>query len=221
MENVKQEIESLYAFLHDEVAWIHYRVLVFRQLYESGTEVHDLLRWASPWVFYLIYRDLLNAIVLSLTRLIDPPQQGKGRHYKNASLEYLLGRIKVLEPGPTIDALGLHLKVMRGYCSGIRQWRSKLAAHRDITTVTEPPPFKVVSFGQRDLELALAELRSFMNLLQTSYAGRYGIVAPFNYLFPPPFDDGRSLLDVLRQAVDSGVQSAPHPQTTTVRKLPN
>ncbi len=211
MTDINQEVNLLYRFLHDEVAWIHYRVQVFRQLFESDPEVHDLLRWASAWVFYLFYIDMLNGIVLSLTRLTDPAKQGKKGQYENSTLEYLINQLRRTEPGSLIEKLNHHLKTMKSLCSRIDAWRRKVAAHRDIKTVTKPPPYEPIAFDESDLALALVELRSLMNELQTSCAGRYGIAGPFDYTWPAPFDDGDSLISVLRKAFDS---SAP-PSTDT------
>lgn len=66
-----EEIEKLYEPLRDDLYKLYTKREIFRQLYESGDDVIDILRFAAPGFFILLREIMIDDILLAFRRLVD------------------------------------------------------------------------------------------------------------------------------------------------------
>lgn len=153
------ELSETWQFLHNEVAWLHGRWTMYRQLYGTSPERIELLNRVAPTFFGTIQAVQLDEIQLTLSRLADPVGTGQRR---NLTLETLLKEIETLR----IEGLATELKPLfdrfREACDGIMQRRNKVIAHNDFQTRRPAGANAVAGASREEIEGALDALRAFM-----------------------------------------------------------
>ena len=67
-------LAEFYIELDNEVSWLHAKYTIFRQLYATSQGRIDLFSNMAPSFFRILYNVLIDDILLSLSRLTDPPE---------------------------------------------------------------------------------------------------------------------------------------------------
>jgi hypothetical protein len=88
-----KEIEKLYKPLRNELLLLYAKREIYRQLYESGDEVIEILNFSGSNFFALLRQMLIDDMLITMRRLIDPKESPvKGGKRNNLSLRYFESR---------------------------------------------------------------------------------------------------------------------------------
>jgi AbiU2 len=189
---IPTELAEIWQFLHNEVAWLHGRWTMYRQLYGTSPERIELLNQLAPTFFGTIQAVQVDEIQLTLSRLGDPAGTGKRR---NLTLETLLQEIEALG----IDGLAAELRPLllrfRETCEGIAERRNKVIAHNDFQT-RQPGANAIAGASREEIEGALDALRAFMRAVYAFFEGSHMAYEHFAMI-----DDANSLLWAAKEAL--------------------
>lgn len=226
MDPLSIPIRQLYCQIREDVISLQVRWSVFRHLYDSGRETLDLLKQVSPGFFNrMLYNDLLDAMVLGFTRLVDPPATSRNM---NASMEQLIINLGDLHPD-LVKKLRSHLENVKIESEDLKNWRDKWAAHRDLRTThtMRARPLQITTrrplrLNPQKVERALKELGLFLNEFESCFQDGELEISPslspeekykqalffdnYKIYTPEPYDewksldDSKKLLELLRKA---------------------
>ena len=188
IERLPPPIQETYRRLRGEVVWLQGRWTLMKQVYGSQENL-DLLDTVAGHFFFLVQRDMADAIILRLSRLTDPAQRGRNR---NLSLERLVKEVEKLGDEDLRLQLDGLFTALKQACSPIRKHRSKLVAHLDYGTTMGLRPVPLKSVTLTDVERAIALAREFLNTLEEHYGLGRGDIEGFQM-----FGDGESLIQWL------------------------
>ena len=163
---IPAEIESAWNFLHGEVAWLHGRWSIYRQLYGTSGYRIDALNEVAPTFFGSLQKILVDDVQLTLSRLADPAQRGR---FQNLTLETLAQEILGAGHGALAAELLKKLDNYRVKCRAILERRNKRLAHNDRTTHQAKRAEAVRGPSPAEIESALDSLRVFMRRSSTHY----------------------------------------------------
>lgn len=190
-DSLPLELADVYHGLWEDVAQVHIDWNRFKDLYPDPATI-ALLNRSAPYFFGAFQHQLLDGILLAITRITD--HAGKGRR-KNLSIELLLERIPAadLELRRSLDALAIRARDEANFA---RRHRDKRIAHADLRTrlsrAKHLPP------KTRDaIERVLVTLAELMNTIQGYYQKN---AQTFYKGGIEPLGDVASLLDRLRSA---------------------
>lgn len=99
-------------------------------------------RWGG-FFWDLVQRSTVSGIILSVSRLTDPPEMGKRR---NLTLKALLDDPRL--PGQLRHKLGRELKRIRKSVEKIRKYRHRVVAHKDERTALGQDALPTLHVGQ-------------------------------------------------------------------------
>ncbi len=120
------DLGKLFHKLWNEFAWMQIKWQEYVDLYGTSPERIELLNSTSPRFFKLIQDVLLEDILLSLSRLTDPPKTG-GK--ENLTFNALPAFISDVDFHNTISELVKKAVDALGFA---RDWRNRHIAHRDL-----------------------------------------------------------------------------------------
>lgn len=167
-QNEKQlpkNVVEIFELLRYEILLLHTKREIYRELYDSGAEVRNLLNFAAP-VFFVIQRDMLvNDILITMRRLIDG-EEFKGNGRKNLSLDYLISCIDDSETKVEIKKLVREAKRKADFARTIS---NKRIAHNDL--LTKQKVEKLPDFDMETIDEALLSVAHVMNMI-SSYWNR-------------------------------------------------
>jgi hypothetical protein len=222
MNTVSASTRELYHSLRSEVIGVHYRVRVLRQFFTSQETV-DLLNKTAIRFFTTLKLDLLDTIVLSINRLLDPAKSFN--RFANASLQQLIDSMDPTIHLTLVGRLRALLDQTRLRSARLENWRDKWAAHRDLGVLRGQIPQPAISLPEIDEVLDL--IGKFMNefervcrdpRVEFDYDGtgtpeefsqkvleweRLKIGPPLDYANLIFQDGGESLIDLIKRAKSS------------------
>lgn len=187
-----KEIEKLYEPLRDDLYKLYTKRELFRQLYESGDDVIDILRFAAPGFFVLLREIMIDDMLLAFRRLIDP-ERSRGKKRDNLSLRYLKSLIE--DPNLKTDLTRLIGKVQKATETLVRIC-SRRVAHCDLVDRLDPeslPPLKMKSIDD-----ALRTIKNVLNKVFTYWSGAPVVYEMVGLTLP---GGGNDLVNRLRQAM--------------------
>ncbi|WP_283742706.1 hypothetical protein [Sideroxydans sp. CL21] len=159
--SIPVELSDIWEFLNSQVVWLHGRWIVYRQIYGTNPKRIDLINEAAPTFFWMIEQSLMNDVQLTLVKLADPSTTC-GR--ENLTLETLVTEVERISTGELSTTMRQSLVNFRQCCEKIRQRRHKDIAHFDLSVQLGNKAEVLPSPSRQEIELALLELRKFMNL---------------------------------------------------------
>lgn len=161
-----QDLRAAFQYLHDEIVWIHAKWQMYRQVYGSEQLRVDLLNEFAP-VFFRICQDaLLDDILISINRLLDPPSMS-GR--ANLSVKRLVDMASPQDPRLAVQLMEC-LSEIESSCESFRTVRNRRLGHNDLQTclsTSEPLP----GVSRQMVEHALADIRTLMNTVSAHFDG--------------------------------------------------
>lgn len=138
MSEVSTQTRKIYRNARRELILLHYRLRLIKQLFIEQ-DIVDLLNKTSPVFFRTLRSDLLDTIVIGISRLLDPANTlGK----PNASLKQLTNSLDPNAHTELISSLRSILVDIESSSGRIKSWRNKFASHRDLRVVEgiDPEP---------------------------------------------------------------------------------
>ena len=166
LNDMGQELGSVYNVLANDVTWLHLKWDQYRQLFAKSQQRIDVLNQTAGHFFRLLQGALFEGMVLHLARLTDPAQTGSGRKaQQNLSLQ----RLPSVVPDLLRPEVAILVQGALDACSAARVWRNKRLAHHDLTVALATADDPLPDIGQADVEAALSGFRSLLNRLELYY----------------------------------------------------
>lgn len=132
-----------------------------------GERKRAVLDMASPIFFHLTFHLFYNHILLSLSKLIDPPEQ---RGSENLSIKNLIKKLQPLPSSISSDVDALMNQIEQALGNAIKQHRNKRIAHNDLDTKLQAGQLPRVT--ENDLYLSIQGFEKLMNIISKHYFNR-------------------------------------------------
>lgn len=181
-------VERAFSFIEVELISIQRRYDILKELFGTEKEYVKLLNETAPHFFYLVQTGFFENIVLSIARLMDPPNTGE---FKNLSVEKFIDILKedICNEGRTDSSenkLIFELKlILECYlkCTTkiLKNYRDKKIAHNDYDIFEKKAEF-IDKITFQHLHYALASLRDFVNAVNMHFKGSKTV---YTYPFDP------------------------------------
>ena len=185
-------VRAFYSVLAYDVTWLNAKWRIYRQLFDSGDDVLQLLNTTGP-SFFRVLQDALKAdIFVSIARLLDPPQT-KGR--KNASFDRLSEELTSAGYVEASQALTTITAQMRLECAQILKRRHRILAHRDLPSALRLDTEALRIIDPATIGEAIALAGKALNSVEGSFEDRDTAFEGVSL-----HDDARHILAILRQA---------------------
>lgn len=189
---MNERCRKIFDTLKVEITDLHLRWVIYRQLYASSNEAVELLNASGSNVFYLLQFLLLDDCALKLSKLTDPPTQGK---FENLSVHQLVNAIVDSDGAfPRAEMEGI-LKTLNARCEGFRTIRNKRIAHADLNHALRVVEEPLLGISREDVELALETVREAINCIESHY---FQSETLYQEVIIPYSGDGNKLLAILR-----------------------
>jgi hypothetical protein len=156
------ELGELHFLLWKDVTWLHFEWQEFRELFGTQESRIDLMNKTAPRFFSSLERVLWQDILLSLSRLIDPPGTGGQQNLT-------FGRLLPLVTPVLRDRLVAALNEYEAKAAFAREWRHRRYAHRELSHAANSSANALAPGSRASVEDALASAGTLMNLLELEY----------------------------------------------------
>lgn len=157
---IPSELENIFEKLRWEVATIHLRWTLYRQLYGANPKRVELLNETAALFFNQLQLILIEDTVLGLARLTDPTKSAKR---ETLVLEQLYKGLNPSEYPTLCNRMNQLLKSIRNKCTPFRKYRNRRFAHRDLKTALNAIKNSLPGFSREMVESVLMVIRMFMN----------------------------------------------------------
>jgi hypothetical protein len=138
--------------LLDEIVSLRDIWTQYKKLFMSSEERVTLLNHSGRWFFYLVQRLMVERMMLSLSRLSDPPEMGKNR---NLTVAILLDDQR-LDKYPEVRAEIIRaVDKLQSATAAMRVHRNMLIAHLDRHAAVTPAEAGLPAVTTQDIEDAL------------------------------------------------------------------
>lgn len=202
-EEVRQEhIEKLgpglgkiYNSLWNELAWLHIKWNEYRELYGTSPKRINLLNSAAPLFFRIVQDNLWEEVLLSLTRLTDPPKsRGKGNLTINAIPE-------LIQEDLFRETLIRLTSEATQKAEFARDWRNRHIAHRDVKIALGDEIKPLSPASRQKIGEAIKALDEIMNAVSQKY---FNSTIMFDVI--QPSEGAVSLLYIIRDGLNAELQ---------------
>ncbi|TAJ80141.1 hypothetical protein EPO44_18870 [bacterium] len=160
-------IQPIWNELHGDVAWLHWRWHIYRQLFGTSPERIQFLNECAATFFGMLQNVLLDDVQLGLSKLGDPSQTGK---HRNITLATLADAIAGLNEPALNTQLQSAITAYQSKSARVRDRRNKRIAHLDFNTSMQRASAGLPQPSRQEIDEALEALRKFMNVI----AARFG-----------------------------------------------
>jgi hypothetical protein len=148
---------KVFAAIDGEVMWVHVVWKTFRELFASQQNV-KLLNSTAPAGARVIQDALLDDVVLSLSRLTDPPTTGR---FQNLVLQSLTELAKQTGDEKVVDQFESAFSEIASRVEVLRKHRDKRIAHSDLDVAAQDE--KLPGYSRQSIEDALSSVRKLLN----------------------------------------------------------
>lgn len=162
IEAMGQDLGELHFLLWKDVTWMHFEWHEYRVLFGGDATRIALMNKTAPRFFWSLDRVLWQDILLSLSRLDDPPGTGGQR---NLTFRGLLKHVRPSLRGKLESGLDAY----EAKVSFARDWRHRRYAHRDHDHVASPATNPLKRASREQVEGGLEAARAVMNLVELEY----------------------------------------------------
>jgi hypothetical protein len=158
---------EIFDAIDHEITWLHLVWKMYRQLFGRDKETVDLLNSAIPAFARVIQDSLLDDVLLSVSRLSDPVDSGKGRD--NLVLERLRPLVASAEDERLMAKFDGALSSLNSTCANLKPHRDKRIAHLDLGVALKS--VILAGYSRQMIEDALLALRNAMNAIHLHFRG--------------------------------------------------
>jgi hypothetical protein len=164
------EIGELYTPLFSQVSHLHSQWAIYRQLFVAGPETFQLLQWAANGFFRVVQDTLASEILLTISRLTDSKQTGRGNRARdNLSLEQLAHSVDELK-FPTLRVeIQRRLTEAQQTCGFARNVRNKLLAHSDLSTTLRNREAVISKATTTNIDAAIESIAWVINAIPAHF----------------------------------------------------
>jgi len=164
--NMPKKLHEVYKLLEDELILIHVKWTIYSTVFGHSKDRIDLLNEFAPITFGIFQKTLLDDIILSINRLIDPKKSRSGKEC--VSFDKLISAIATKKQGPLKKTLKSMLKDINNSCKEISKIRRTRIAHNDLVNLKVGlKGYKIPS--RKLIRSIIAKLDEFMNQVLSTY----------------------------------------------------
>jgi hypothetical protein len=173
-EEVKQEMidkmgidfGSLFYSLRNELLWLTYRWIEFRELYGTKESRIDILNNSAPYLFYTVQNVLWENLLLGVAKVMDRPEStGK----KNITFKSIPLFIKEQSFHDEVMGIVTKLETKSIFC---RDWRNRWIAHKDHALSVDEGNAKPLEVATRlKFKTVLELMQELYNKVSLKYLG--------------------------------------------------
>jgi AbiU2 len=161
LRDMGPKLGAVYHALWNEVAWLHAKWDLYRQLYARSPERIAFLNKVASHFIGVLQDTLYDDVLLHLSRLTDPPSSGK---YDRLSLQALPERVPEVALASEVKGL---IQAAKKACETARSSRNRRIAHTDLALALagtfDPIP------SRSEIEAALNAVRAVLHRLEAHY----------------------------------------------------
>lgn len=205
-ERMGSKTGSAYAALYQDLAWLHLRWSLYRQLFIEPTPPHNdigdqlkLLADTAPAFFFTLQRVLFFDVLVGLASITDRKNSGKGKD--NLTLDQLA---TLVADQDFADELRQLVRLAEEACEVIRDWRHRRIAHRDFALALHPTKCPLPPVSPAIVETALTACDTVLNATAVHFGGTPTLFE----CSPAAYGDSKVLLSYLRHGKEALGQSA-------------
>ena len=159
------ELGTLFNLLYNEIIWLHYKWVEYRELFGTKESRIKLLNDTAPFFFFVIQKTLWENILLGIARITDPPETFKKR---NITIQAIPG---IIENEILKEYLELKTKVILEKTSFSRDWRNRKITHFDYDLNLNDNAKPLEKANKEKLIESLKQILEFINILHEHYLG--------------------------------------------------
>ncbi|WP_439882152.1 hypothetical protein ACSX1A_03105 [Pontibacter sp. MBLB2868] len=173
-EEVKQEMidkmgidfGSLFYSLRNELLWLTYRWIEFRELYGTKETRIEIMNSSAPFLFYTIQNVLWENLLLGVAKVMDRPES---RGKKNITFKSIPLFIKEQPFHDEIMSIFINLETESSFC---RDWRNRWIAHKDHALSVDEGSAKPLEVATRlKFRTVLELMHELYNKVSLKYLG--------------------------------------------------
>lgn len=187
-------MEEIYKVLSREVTELHYRWIIYREVYAQGEDVTRLLNENGASFFYFVDFLMLDNVALTFSKLTDPNKQ---RSNDNLSLKQLIVCANDQKNIQLAQELSSDFYALKLACEKFRVLRNKRIAHADLIHSLGLAKEPLSGFSREYVEEALKLLRLYMNKFELK---TFGKPIAYECLVTPIGAGGSALIEALKLA---------------------
>lgn len=159
-----QDFGSLLFTLHNEITWLTFRWIEFKELYGTKESRIELMNEVAPFFFFTIQKILRENLMLGISRITDPSETfGK----KNASIK---GIPAFITDDFFKKELEKDIKEIIESATFCRDWRNRWIAHLDFELAINNQSAKPLESATREkLKLTIEKIQDFYNKVEFKF----------------------------------------------------
>jgi hypothetical protein len=166
IEKVGTEFGSLLYSLYNEITWLTFRWIEFRELYGTKESRIELMNKSAPFLFFMMQRVLWENLLLGICRITDPPRT---MNKKNMTLTSLPSFESDDDVKKEIETEIKELLAESEFC---RDWRNRWIAHADYELSTDKQNAKPLETATRkQLKTTIERIHALYNKVEFKYLG--------------------------------------------------
>lgn len=163
VEQMGEDLGSLFHALWNEVAWLYSKWGEYVELFGTKPSRIDLMNKAAPLFFKIIQDSLWEDTLLHVARLTDPPKSA-GKH--NLTIQ----RLPRLVAGEKIEASIIKLtEIAIEKADFCRDWRNRHIAHRDLQLAMDEGLEPLKPASRAKVKDALEAISGVLNVVSEHY----------------------------------------------------
>ena len=174
MDKMGADFGSLFDSLRNELLWLTYKWIEFRELYATMESRIELLNASSPFLFFTLQKVLWDNLLLGVARITDPPSSGGKR---NITFEAVPQFIDDATFRSEVVEILSKIKDESKFC---RDWRNRRIDHNDHALSLDKPNAKPLEIATRLKFITTIDLiHKLYNKVSLKYLGSQ---SAFEYL---------------------------------------
>lgn len=157
------ELGELHFLLWKDVTWLHIEWQEYRELFGKTESRIALMNETAPRFFVSLERVAFQDILLSLSRLADPPGTGGQQNLTFLRFPKLIHDTSLRKQcNSALDEFSVKSRFAR-------DWRHRRYAHRELDHAAGAEAHPLAHASRASVEAALESARRVMNLLELHY----------------------------------------------------
>jgi hypothetical protein len=194
-DNMDEHLQKVFDRIKQELNHIHYRWILYRQIFGTSPSRIELINNTSSNVFLELQWLVIDYMVMSLSKLTDQARMGSN---DNLSYHYLIEKVKENGNDELEVELRVELKELTDACEKFRNIRNKRVAHNDLVVSLDIDGSPLPGVSRADVEKALVHARNLMNKAELHFNFSQTL---YEEIILPVTNDGRSVLIWLQKGL--------------------
>ncbi len=163
---IPDPVREPFRALYGEVVRLHFRWLLFKQLYVRGQTRVDLLNEMAGGLFYQLQYIMMDDVVMAAARLLDPAHSfGQ----ENLTLNLLRDRVAASVGPDIVSELDARIAQLLALSDPLRRHRNKRIAHADYQHHPAIVGSVLPGIAIRLVDDVLKEIAEAMNVVQRRF----------------------------------------------------